>query len=306
MLNKAGRQVDYERFEEDAQSTFSLVMHRIALSESSPRGIFLERQAPETSAASLNDPLAGPRELLFDDTCYQGIGDIRFSIQDENGLIGVNFFSQDQLRSLLSLMGVAVAQQGALIDKLKDYLDSDPLLRLNGAEEKEYERAGKQGPANALLLNATELYNILDWDAVPDLWEKSPFRRLITLATLGVPNLNTAPKLALMTVSTINESLAATIVEKRKQRGYSSLAALEAALGQPLGLNPLELGFYTGRHLRISIWHPALSFIREIHIHLTPIAEKQQPWFIDYEITVPQPAQDKLNPCETIEEIFSH
>jgi hypothetical protein len=306
MLTVASKQQESQKFEQDAQSTFSLVMHHIALGESSPRGMYLEGKPAKPLVDSLGASSVSRLELAFDDRCYQGVGDVRFSIQDENGLIGVNFFSKPQLGTLLSLMGVAIEEQGPLIDKLEDYIDSDNLLRLNGAEEKQYERAGKKGPANALLLNANELYNVLEWNTIPDLWEKSDFSRLITVASMGTPNFNTAPKLALMTVATINESLAATIVEKRRQRGYDSLSALEAAIGQPLGLDPLGLGFYPGHYLRISLWHPAMSVMREIHVNLTPIAEKQQPWFIDYEITVPVPAQNKLNSCEPVAEIFSH
>ncbi len=310
MLRKASGQIDHSRFEQDAQSTFSVLMHNVATGHPSRRGIYPGKQMSADTAnvfgAPQEDLPEGSFELAFDDTCYRGIGDVLFSIQDESGLIGVSFFTKNQMRSLLTLNGVAVERQGALIDKLQDYLDPDDLLRLNGAEKNEYRRAGKEGPANARLLNATELYNVLEWDTIPGLWETSDFRRLITVATIGVPNLNTAPKAALMTVPTINETLATAIVENRKQRGYSSLTAVEAAVGRRLGLDPFGLGFYPGKQLRISLWHPALHIMREIHVQLTPEAENQQPWFIDYEIIVPRPPHTQLKNCETVTEIFSY
>lgn len=303
MLHRAGTQKDAVQFELDASSTMALLLFQLSQGKTSHRGMLLPSQEISPAPGMPDKPT--PLEVFFDDTCYHGTGRVKFSIQDEFGLIGVRLYSTAQLKVLLSLMGIAPEEQAALLDKAADYQDPDDLTRLNGAEEKLYTRKGMAGPANAPLLTPMELYNVLGWNHLDKLWWNSEFQRLITTHSSGIPAMNTAPPLALQTIPLVDESVAATIVARRKDHGFASLSSLEAAIGLSLGIDPFGLSFYSSRYLRISLWQANIPFIREIHVTLHRMADKQTPWTLEYERIIPKPANIDQQSCETVEEIFS-
>src|SRR4029077_8039258 len=86
--------------------------------------------------------------LHLDDRPYR-LGKTTLRFQDARGLINLNWTSEADLSLLLGSIGVPVADRGPLIAKLQDYIDADSFIRLNGAEAKEYEAAGRAPPATA-------------------------------------------------------------------------------------------------------------------------------------------------------------
>ncbi len=306
MLKKANEQADAAQFEQDWRSTYAILMYNISLGETSTKGMRFPLPVTRTIIESHGQKESDTTEISFDDKCYKGIGDVRFSVQDENGLIGVKIMASEQLGNLLFQMGISYEKHGPLLDKLRDYQDSDRLLRLNGAEEREYKRAGKNRPANTPLLNPVEIFNVLGWGELKELWGNPEFRRLITVNSSGPPNFNTAPPGALLTIPRINDTVASLIVAGRKKKGYISLSELEASIGQSTGLNPFGLSFFSSYYQRITFWNRNGSLVREIVIKRTPMANKQRPWYVDYEITAPGTTDIALKSCESLEEIFSN
>lgn len=67
---------------------------------------------------------------------------LRVSVQDEAGKIDLNRAPDDFIRGILVVIGVEPEAAARLADAIADYRDRDGLVRLNGAEDDDYARAG--------------------------------------------------------------------------------------------------------------------------------------------------------------------
>jgi len=233
-------------------------------------------------------PIGG--ELPLDDRPYHGIGKACFSIQDEGGLLSLNYFqTSPYLERLIGLMGVPAHQRGPLMDKLLDYTDEDDFHRLNGAEAKDYEKLGLNPPPNRFLLTNREIRNVLGWNEYPELWGDNDLSlpRLTTTASGVIPNPNTAPKILLKTIANIDDETAGRIIDARKKKPFSYPGEISLAAGKNLSLDPMGLPLFPSSRLRITLWYQGGKYIREIHLRLTPKADKKAPWLTDYELSLP-------------------
>ncbi|MGH8491456.1 MAG: general secretion pathway protein GspK, partial [Gammaproteobacteria bacterium] len=68
---------------------------------------------------------------------------VTVSLQDEAGKIDLNSAQRDLLGTLLRASGIDDERRDALLDAIEDWRDADSLRRLNGAEDQEYEAAGR-------------------------------------------------------------------------------------------------------------------------------------------------------------------
>jgi hypothetical protein len=121
----------------------------------SPRG--LEVLTPEDLAStSLMDAFGfsasnSNQFVGLDDRPYR-LGDVVIKLQDDHGLYRLNFPDVDTLGRLLAEYGVSYGDSAVLNDRLLDYIDKSPLMRLNGANADSYLRAGRPPPRNNPLL----------------------------------------------------------------------------------------------------------------------------------------------------------
>ena len=87
---------------------------------------------------------------------------ITVSLQDEAGKIDLNSAQRDLLDTLLRASGIEDERNDALLDAIEDWRDPDSLRRLNGAEDQEYEAAGRtHGAKNATFNTVEELQQVL-------------------------------------------------------------------------------------------------------------------------------------------------
>jgi len=215
-------------------------------------------------------------------------------------LMGLNNFYTSHLENLLGLLGVPADRRGPLLDKLLDYTDMDDLHRLNGAEEDEYRRMGLPAPPNRFLLTSWEIANVLDWKDQPGLWSKTPIPRLTTISSGGAPNLNTAPKEILMTMTGIDADTAIRLIEARKEKPFASIREVQEAAGSDLSLDPMGTALFPSVYLRLTLWQEGCPRMREVHISLTPRADKQAPWLIDYELLISMTQEQKHESARAI------
>jgi len=68
-----------------------------------------------------------------------GRGSFEYSITDEDGKLNINIAKQDQLRSVFLESGVESEEVDTIVDSILDWIDTDDLHRLNGAEEDYYQ-----------------------------------------------------------------------------------------------------------------------------------------------------------------------
>lgn len=231
-------------------------------------------------------------EIALDDRPYPGVGSAWFSLQDEGGLLGLNYIEETPLLALLKVLGVPDEQVQPLVAKLQDYIDRDDLHRLNGAEAYHYREQGLPPPPNRELLTAEEVFRVLDWNRYPALWEDRRLSRLTTVAVGGLPNFNTAPRPVLQAIFGGNAEWAELLLQARRHTPLYRLSQIEQLLGVNLAIDPMDAIFLPSNYFRLTLGAKDARRLEEIHIQLTPRADKQAPWLIDYTTTL-SPTQEQ-------------
>lgn len=197
-------------------------------------------------------------------------------LQDARGLISVNGVPRSILLSLLVQDGVPLPRAQAMIDVLDDYIDTDNLKHLNGAERAEYHALGLPGPRNDWLLSLREL------ESMP-LWRDEP-ERLARLSRLLHPALGHLFNLATATPATLRAMFPASAPTQLDKilslRAVDQLRDLRSA-GAVLGLRLDEDDYILapGNDARITLWAPGLPRALEYNVRLTPAGELG-PWVI--------------------------
>lgn len=154
-------------------------------------------------------------------------------IQDENSKIEVNrivrqdgattdMFVRRQLDRLLELFGISSELRDSLLDCLEDWIDSDELQKLNGAEDQYYMSLERPyHAANRPLRSLGELYLVKGWPKILELRLEDGTRitDLLTVSpTGGRINVNTASSLVLQSLSPeIDDSTALEVISLREE-----------------------------------------------------------------------------------------
>lgn len=244
----------------------------------------------EFGATRAGDPRGG--ELAVDGSVYAGLSGVRFAIQDESGLIPLTWPRDATLDAFLVAHGVERERAALYRDKLLDYVDSDQLTRLNGAERAEYERAGLPPPPDRRLIRVSELVRVLDWHAL----DSTTLERMIDHITInyaGALNLNTAPPALLPIYIPGCPDTCQQVEAMRARAPFRSGFDLQARIGVLLsGDAALDYRFQPSDQLRLSLWSQAGKVWR-IHVALTPLADRSAPWRIAATYTVKRPDSDE-------------
>ncbi|MEM1159166.1 MAG: hypothetical protein AAGH72_13035 [Verrucomicrobiota bacterium] len=112
-----------------------------------------------------------------DERLRQNISDqerFEVSFESENRRISINALllgeNQEPLERLLREWGLNAQEASTLIDRLMDWVDTDSLKKLNGAEEIDYLAQGRQGqPRNAAFLSVDEMNSVLGMERLNEL-----------------------------------------------------------------------------------------------------------------------------------------
>jgi len=104
-------------------------------------------------------PDGRPYEIQFEDALLE------IRVIDERGKVDINTADELMLGNLLISQDMEENRIIELVDAILDWRDTDDLVRLNGAEEREYEAAGiSYGPANMSFRIVEELQQVLGLD----------------------------------------------------------------------------------------------------------------------------------------------
>ena len=151
----------------DRRSTEATVLYLLATGRMNHRGLILEEE--QRFSNSLPDgeflPDHGDGELRATGVVYAGLGGTRFSIQDEGGLVSVNWARSPLLAALFASAGVGASDVERAASRISDYIDADDTLSLNGAEHYDYRQRGLPPPLNWIMSSPLELMNVLGLDA---------------------------------------------------------------------------------------------------------------------------------------------
>jgi DNA uptake protein ComE-like DNA-binding protein len=228
------REVDFQLKALSIEAEFSYwattqPTNRMALAIGAPPGIevFDQPAGPNLSGKSI-------QFLNIDSTPYAWTPDgsnlpLIVRIQDDAGLVNLNFAGADTRRRLFELSGLPVNVAQNLAAQTQDYIDADDLVSLGGAEFEDYQRAGKPPPPNRPLNSLPELYGLLGWASNrPQRW--SDVSRLVTTQYDSSSfNINTASADTLSLMFGLSGTQARAAVERRRSKPFYAISELGLA-----------------------------------------------------------------------------
>ncbi len=209
-------------------------------------------------------PVGG--EIRLDGRPYRGVGDVYYSLQDELGLVSLNAANRQMLQTFLTALGLSQLESQQMIDRLRDYRDSDNYRNLHGAEAAAYERLSLQPPPNDYLRTNRELVSVLGWDQ----WLQSlPVPDVLALfSTLRGSKVNTTTMPAALLDLIVEDG--ETFLESRERQAFRDSDAVKKLLPELATWSDEAFAFFAGSRLRIRIWHSDSIQSLVIGLELSP------------------------------------
>lgn len=230
-------------------------------------------------------------EIALDGRAYAGLGVTAFSLQDDRGLVGVNWTLPLFMERWWAQIGYTALPPVTLNSLLLDYQDEDDLYRLNSAERRQYLSEGRPPPLNLPLATPLELRLIKGWDEALATLDDDRLLRTLTVSRSPAINVNTAPVEVLQVLPGIDAGIAARIVARRALGPFVHLSAFQDFIG----FVPVEddrLSLYPADSGTMRLWAPLGGRIQAVHWTLTPWDDGGRPWREDYGLSLNQPRSD--------------
>lgn len=288
-------QDDANRFESELTmiGTRETLLFLLATQRQTVAGLTVnESDAAAAPSMSLDDPdgfTAMPvgNEIRLDSTPYQGLGTTQFALQDDRGLLSLNWTPPMLRFALYEKLGAPNTEWDGLDAKRLDYQDPDDLRRLNGAEAAEYRKADMPPPTNRALVTPLEFRRILGWDSLLAGMDDAELLSMLTMTRGADLNINTAPPQVLALLPGLDEKNAQRMVALRSNVPF--LSPLQAQ--QTFGISPaLEdaIALFAKPAGNLILWDRNSGARHLLHWTLTPFAVGGPPWRIDYEVILPR------------------
>ena len=160
-----------------------------------------------------------------------GRGSFEYTITDEDGKLNINGATQEQLKSVFLDSGVETEEVDTIVDSILDWIDTNDLHRLNGAEEEYYQSLDQPYSCKDAQFETIEEL-LLVKGMTPEIFYGSDAVRktsdavdeeneprftgvlnLLTVVGSGTININTSPEPVLTAV--LGEAAADTIIPQR-------------------------------------------------------------------------------------------
>ena len=264
---------------------------RVVLTEDQQR----ERQLGEGVVSTL--PVGN--EVAMDGSVHRGFGNTRFALQDDRGLLAVNWAPPALLEAFVGADRKKVKPISTLMSLLLDYQDPDDLYRLNSAERQAYELAGRAPPSNRSLVTPLELRRIIGWDAaLADLTDVDLVNSIAVIRSSHI-NINTAPARVLRTLPGVDKAMAERLIAVRSVRPFTSEAEYFQLVGA-LTVDEELLSLYPMPSGTLKLWSPEGGPVEVLHWTLTPRADGGRPWREDYEFILPGDQATTRGPARVV------
>ena len=275
----------------DRRGTEATIVYLLATGRMNYRGLIIEREQRFANDVPDGVPLpsTGDGAVTVTNEVYAGLGDTRFSIQDERGLASVNSPLSPVFAALLEGVGIARSNVELIVARMEDYVDVDATLSLNGAERFEYQVRGLSPPPNWIMASPLEARRVL---GVGELITPAQWQRLLPLLSMRQAtgyNFNVMPPAVLSAVVGLPEDAVMPVVEARRERPIRSLNTLAMLTGVHLDLDEMSVVGAPSAYMRVSTWNPTAGALHRAGIELTPFGERA-PWRKDYAYSEPVPA----------------
>ena len=272
----------------DRRSTEATVLYLLATGRMNHRGLILEEVQQFSNSLDEDEflPPRGDGELKATGAVYAGLGEARFSLQDEGGLVSVNAPRSAHFQALLADAGLTATEVERITARVEDYIDSDDTLSLGGAERYDYVQQGREPPLNWIMSSPLELGNVLGIDAVITPAEWRELWPLLTMRPVYSYNFNTMRPEVLALLLGLDERGVRRLVEEREKAPILRLSQVALLTGRHLDLDEMELRTLPSRFVRVSVWHEGDGSRILSGIALTPLGESV-PWQMDYRYREP-------------------
>lgn len=301
-VTSAQHEIDQFQGELDMLSTRETVLFMYASQHRNPGGLSLEQRPAYTVEMLEDDPdgnLMRPvgNEIRLDGSAYGGLGDAHFALQDDRGLISLNWTMPFIANAFYKHLGVRAEDFAAMEAKRLDYQDPDTLHRLNGAEADQYARTGLAPPTNRPLTTPLEFRRILQWDKALADTSDADLLHMLSMARESSINPNTAPVEVLAMLPGMDRTQAERMVALRRQAPFTSIYQIERAftLSPMMGEAVIPFPNQSGN---LILWDRRFGARRLAHWTLTPMEINGAPWRIDYEVILPR---DNRNGAAVVE-----
>lgn len=259
----------------------------------SVRGLELPTGAARDGALAPSSPFgyafaADTADVVLDDRPYR-LGSTVVRLQDDRGLFTLNHPDPLLLDPLLQRFGVSYEDQGALINRLLDYMSIDAngvLHRVNGATADDYRQAGELPPRSAPLLTPWEPLRVLSWADRAALWRGSePLPELTTVGAFVQLNPNTAPEAILASLPGMNDAAAQRVIAYRQKFIMGDVADLDHAAQAAVAVDPMTLLFFPSPSIDLMVAPANDPLVYRLRISATPA--DPNPYRISYLVALP-------------------
>lgn len=287
-------QADVDRFNEDLamMSTRETILFMLATQRQTLAGLTVNTSDAAPVASFGDDDGIGTQylpvgnEIHLDNTRYKGIAGTSFSVQDDRGLLSINW-DTGLLSNFFKLRNIPNTEWQGLSAKLLDYQDKDDLHRLDGAEKAQYLKEGLAPPTNRTLATPLELRRVLGWRNILANFSDTDLLNTFTLARSATLNINTAPLHVIALLPGITPQNATRMVELRRATPFQSDILAAEALGIPVELTE-SLSLFANGSGNLMLWGENSGARHLLHWTLTPLSADGRPWRIDYKVTLPR------------------
>lgn len=234
-------------------------------------------------------------EIALDNRAYAGLGGVAFSLQDDRGLVSVNWVGPVVIERWLATFQRhdQPVPAATLQNLLLDYQDDDDLHRLNSAERRQYAQENRRPPSNLPLATPLELRAVKGWGELLTVLDDAELLGQVGVGRSPTINVNTAPEAVLQALPGIDASIARRIVDARALSPFMTPSAFFAFAGLPV-TDENHVTIYPSDSGVMRLWLPGTGIVRSIHWSLTPWDDGGRPWREDYELNLPQ--DDSTNP----------
>ena len=256
------------------------------------RTAFLAATRPLGAAGALGGTGANAPLLALDGRPYLAGRDLTLSAQDEAGLINLDNLPTPARARLFAAMGVSPAYQGAMADRLGDYLDVADLKRPQGADSADYARAGLPAPPKGLLLRRAQTLGLIGWDVAvgPARWRDFEANVTADPSSSDV-NVNTATAATLQVLYGLTPAQAEAVVARRAQAPFAALEDLGRAVGLTLPSDAERSYTMPNGRLALKVEDAAAGFAYRSRLILSPDDPTRPFWVAEPQISQLSPAE---------------
>ena len=236
------------------RGTEATLLYLLSTGRMSHRGLVLEEKQQFLQSFDDPDLPPGDGELALAGQVYAGLGRMRFAMQDERGLAPVNISSSPTLSAVLERAGISPGDVERIVPRLRDYIDLDEDLSLNGAERFDYRQQGMAPPANWFLAGPMELKKVL---GVGNLISQEQWRRLSPLLSVrgaGTYNFNTMQPQVLAALLDLDAEGVRAVLEARAERPLYRPGQIAMLTGRYPRIDEESIVMLPSPYVRIAIW----------------------------------------------------